>query len=108
MTMPPQKPDRFDRIDWDEHADSAGFDFSVNTIGLVCTTLPIAALAAYDRWLIGEREATFEALGRDLGLGSVFTRLGIDYDPGALEYLFVFTLLVFVWYLSSRCIRTPG
>ena len=105
--MPPEQPDRFDRIDWDEHADSAGFDLSINTIGLVCTTLPIAALAAYDRWLVGEREATFEVLGSDLGLGSVFTRLGIDYDPGTLEYLFVFTLLLFVWYLVVPLYQNP-
>ena len=105
--MAADTPDRFDRIDWDEHADSARIDLSANTIGLLCSALPLAALAAYDRLLVGPREATFEALGRDLGLAGPFARLGIDYDPGGLEYLFVFTLLLFVWYLVVPLYRNP-
>ena len=99
--------DRFDRIEWDEHADSSGFGLSTNTVGLLVSTLPIAALAAYDRRFVGEREATFEALGRDLGVGSRFETLGLDYDPGSLEYLFGFTLLCFVWYLLVPLYRNP-
>ena len=105
--MAADSPDRFDRIDWDEHADNTRIDPSANTIGLLCSTLPLAALAAYDYFIVGPREATFEALGRDLGLAGPFARLGIDYDPGGLEYLFVFTLFLFVWYLVVPLYRNP-
>jgi len=98
--------DRFDRIDWDEHA-GGGIGLSASTVGLLASALPIAALAAYDRRFVGEREATFEALGRDLGLAALFETLGMDYDPGSLEYLFGFTLLCFVWYLLVPLYRNP-
>ena len=98
--------DRFDRIDWDEHA-GGGIGLSASTVGLLASALPIAALAAYDRRFVGEREATVEALGRDLGLAALFETLGMDYDPGSLEYLFGFTLLCFVWYLLVPLYRNP-
>ena len=105
--MPTEKPDRFDRIDWDEEAGSAGVSVSINTALFVCTAVPVLAVAAYDRRFVGEREATFEALGRHLGLSGEFDALGIGYDPGAIEYLFAITLLLFVWYLLAPLSQNP-
>ena len=105
--MPTEKPDRFDRIDWDEEADSAGVSVSINTALFLCSAVPILAVAAYDRRFVGDREATFEALGRDLGLSAQFDSLGIGYDPGAIEYLFALTLCLFVWYLLAPLYQNP-
>jgi len=100
-------PERFDRIDWEEHAGSSGFSASINTVAFVLTALSVLALAGYDRLFAADRETVFEAFARDLGVGPRFESLGIGADPGALEYLFVVTLLLFVWYLLVPLYQNP-
>jgi peptide/nickel transport system permease protein len=92
--MATEKPDRFDRVDWDELSRSNGFDLSVNAIGMLATTIPLLGLALYDWHFVGEREATFEALG-------------YDADWSSLEYIFVFTLLLFLFYLVLPLYQNP-
>ena len=92
--MTSEKPDRFDQVDWSAYEDSGGVDPSVNTVGAIATTLPLTALFVYDRGFLGEREATFGAVG-------------LEADWSGLEYLFAFTLILFVWYVLVPLYQNP-
>ncbi|WP_299236934.1 ABC transporter permease [Natronomonas sp.] len=92
--MTSEKPDRFDRVDWSAYEGSGGVDPSVNTVGAIGTTLPLVALFVYDRQFVGEREATFGAVG-------------LEADWSGLEYLFAFTLILFVWYVLVPLYQNP-
>ena len=105
--MTKQNRDRFDAVDWTDIDGSRRFRFSNNTIGLIATTLPLVALFLYDWRFVGEREATIERLGRDLGLSPAFETLGLDYDPGGIDFAFLFTLSLFVWYLVLQLYQHP-
>ncbi|MFC4987720.1 MULTISPECIES: ABC transporter permease [Saliphagus] len=92
--MATENQDRFDRVDWDEIAASRGRDLSVNTLGMLAFAVPLALLGLYDWRLVDEREATFGAIGYDI-------------DITSLEYLFVFTLLLFAFYLVLPLYQNP-
>ena len=92
--MATKKPEQFDRVDWSELSESGRFDLSINSIGMLAATLPLALLWLYDYLFVGEREATFQAIG-----------LSRNLDP--LDYAFVFTLFLFVFYLVLPLYQNP-
>ena len=92
--MTTQKPDRFDEIDWSERSDSGRIDLSTNSLGVIATTLPLLGLFLYDWRFVGEREPTFG-------------RLGLEADWSSIEYMFVFTLLLFFFYLVLPLYQNP-
>jgi len=92
--MATEKPDRFDQVDWDDVSRSGRFDLSVNSIGMLLTTLPLALLGVYDWRFLGPRTPTFEFVGLDRTLGTV-------------DFFFVFTLLVAFWYLVVPLYQHP-
>jgi len=105
--MATDTPERFDQVDWEALSGSTGPALSVNTRLLLVAAVPLFALTLYDWRFVGEREATLEALGRDLGLSSVFGTLGLDHDPSGIDYAFVFTLLLFLFYLVLPLYQNP-
>ena len=105
--MATQKPDRFDQVDWDEITQSRRFSLSINTKLLLVITAPLVALAVYGWQFTGEREATFEELGNDLGLSGLFETLGLDFNPGLLEYLFLFTIALFGTHVVLPLYQNP-
>ncbi|MES3161044.1 MAG: ABC transporter permease [Halorubrum sp.] len=92
--MATQKPERFDQVDWNELSRSGRLDLSVNTIGMLLTSLPVVLLGLYDWRFIGERTDTFEMIGVGRNLES-------------LDYFFIFTLLLFFWYLILPLFQNP-
>jgi peptide/nickel transport system permease protein len=105
MTM--EDSERFDDVDWDDLAGTDGLGLSINTRLTLATALPLLALGLYDWLVLGEREATFEGLGADLGLSETFGTLGLAYDLTALDYVFGFTLLLFAFYLVLPLSQNP-
>ncbi len=106
--MATKKPERFDTVDWDEVTRNRDrFNLSINTKLMMLFTAPLAALFLYDWQFVGDREATFEELGNDLGLSGPFETLGIDWDPIGLDFLFVFTLLLFTFYMILPLYQNP-
>jgi len=61
---------------------------------MLLTTLPLAILGLYDWQVIGERTDTFEMIGLSRNLESI-------------DYFFVFTLLLFSWYLILPLYQNP-
>ncbi len=105
--MPPEKPERFDQVDWTEYANPTGWQRSTNTRYFLYSTVPVLALGLYDWLVVGPREATFVRLGADLGLSGPFQMIGLTHDPAGIDYLFVGTLLLFVWYLLVPLYQNP-
>ncbi len=92
--MATQKPERFDQVDWNELSRSGRLDLSINSIGMLITSTPLLLLGLYDWRFIGERTDTFEFIGVSRNLES-------------LEYFFVFTLLLFFFYLILPLYQNP-
>ena len=92
--MATEKPEQFDQVDWNDISRSGRFDLSVNSLGMLLTTIPLALLAAYDWQFIGRRTATFEFIGLDRTLESI-------------DFFFVFTLLLAFWYLALPLYQNP-
>lgn len=92
--MATDNQDRFDRIDWDDITTSGRFDLSTNTIGMLLVTIPLVGLWLYDWRFVGEREATFEAIGSSIDLTNV-------------EFAFLFTLFLFGFYLLLPLYQNP-
>jgi len=92
--MATQKPERFDQVDWSELSQSGRFDLSINTIGMLITSLPVVLLGLYDWRFIGDRTDTFEFIG-------------LSRNLEALDYFFVFTLLLFVFFLILPLYQNP-
>jgi len=84
--MATKKPERFDEVDWNEISGSTRLDFSLNTLLMLATAVPLFALYVYDWQFVGRREDTFDFIGWETSID------GIDY-------MFIFTLLVFAFYL---------
>ena len=105
--MATQKGDRFDQVDWDQHSAKTVLDLSINTKLFLAVATPIVILALYDRFVVGAREATFERLGEDLGLTSLFEFIGLNHDPGSLDFLFMFTLTLFACYFVLPLYQNP-
>ena len=100
-------PTRFDQVEWGDYAGGRRVHVSRNTTLFALTVAPVLALAAYDRYAVGEREVTFEALGRDAGLAWLFEPLGIDFALTSVDYAFGVTLLLFVWFLLAPLYQHP-
>ena len=100
-------PTRFDQVEWADYADGKRMHVSTNTTLFALTVAPVLALAAYDWYAVGEREATFETLGQDAGLAWLFEPLGIDFALTTVDYAFGATLLLFVWYLVVPLYQHP-
>jgi len=92
--MATQKPDRFDEVNWDEFSGSNRFNFSVNTIGMLLTSIPWLALGYYNYEFVGPREATFGFVNN----GTTLTNL---------DFIFGFTLLLFFFYLVLPLYQNP-
>ncbi|MFY4815893.1 ABC transporter permease [Haloarcula sp. AONF1] len=92
--MATEESERFDRVDWEELSRSGRFDLSINSIGMLLTTLPLVLLAVYDRHLIGQRTPTFEFIGLERSLES-------------LDFFFIFTLFLAFWYLVLPLYQNP-
>ncbi|WP_049926238.1 ABC transporter permease [Halopiger goleimassiliensis] len=105
--MATEQPDRFDRVDWEEFADSRGISLSINSKLMLAATIPLLALAFYDWRFVGERKATFEELGQDLNLSWLFETVGLNQDLSSVDYLFLFTLLLFFLYLVLPLYQNP-
>lgn len=89
-----QGKDRFDQVNWDEIAGSSGIALSVNTKGIIATTLPLAGLLLYDWQVLDERTPTFEPIGYEI-------------DVPVLDYMFAFTLLLFAFYVVLPLYQHP-
>lgn len=106
--MATERPTQFDEVDWDRVTEETSvIDLSTNSKLLIIATVPVLALTVYDWQFVGERERTFEVLGAQLGLSGAFESLGINWDPANLDYLFVFTLLLFGCYIILPLYQNP-
>lgn len=92
--MATKKSEQFDQVDWSEVSRSGRFDLSINSIGMLVTTIPLLLLGVYDWRFLGERTPTFEMIGLERNFESV-------------DYIFVFTLLLFVWYIVLPLYQNP-
>ncbi|PSP76206.1 ABC transporter permease [Halobacteriales archaeon QH_6_68_27] len=92
--MATQRPERFDQVNWEEVAGAGRFSLSTNAKGLLVTTIPLLALAAYDWLVLGERTPTFEPVG-------------LNVDVPILDYMFAFTLLLFAFYVVLPLYQHP-
>jgi len=86
--------ERFDEVAWEEIDRGRWYSLSATTLGFLACALPVAVLAGYDRWLLGERTSALAALG-------------VNYTLSAIDYLFVITLCVFFWYLLVPLAQHP-
>ncbi|QWC19772.1 ABC transporter permease [Halorubrum sp. 2020YC2] len=92
--MATEGSERFDQVDWNDLSRSGRFDLSVNSIGMLLTTLPLALLAVYDWQFTGRRTPTFEFVG-------------LDRTLEAVDFFFIFTLLLAFWYLVLPLYQNP-
>ncbi len=105
--MATKKPTTFDEVDWNEYSESGRFNLSINTKLALLTTVPVVALGVYDWLFVGDRQVTSEALGEALGLTGVFDTLGVTFNPEPVDYMFVFTLFLFAFYLVLPLFQNP-
>ena len=92
--MATQKPDRFDEINWDDLSGSNRFDLSINTIGMLITSVPWMTLGYYNYEFVGKREPTFGFVNNETTLTN-------------LDFIFGFTLLLFFFYLVLPLYQNP-
>ncbi|WP_123621114.1 ABC transporter permease [Halorubrum sp. CSM-61] len=92
--MATEKPERFDQVDWNDLSRSGRFDLSVNALGMLATAIPLVLLGLYEWQFLGRRTATFEFVGLERNLETI-------------DYFFVFTLLLFVWFLVLPLLQNP-
>ncbi|ESS11065.1 MAG: hypothetical protein A07HR60_02210 [uncultured archaeon A07HR60] len=83
--MATEKPDTFDAVDWDAISESRGPRIQRNTLGLVVSSILLWGLFAYDYLIVPARANTFDAVGWEQNLATI-------------DYLFAFTIIVFVFY----------
>ncbi|TKX82744.1 ABC transporter permease, partial [Halorubrum sp. SS5] len=79
--MATEKSERFDQVDWNDLSRSGRFDLSVNSLGMLLTTIPLALLGVYDWQFLGERTPTFEFIG-------------LEQNLETLDFFFIFTLFL--------------
>ncbi|WP_096393584.1 ABC transporter permease [Halorubrum trapanicum] len=92
--MATEKSERFDQVDWNELSRSGRFDLSVNSLGMLLTTIPLALLGVYDWRFLGQRTPTFEFIGLDRTLETI-------------DFFFIFTLFLAFWYLVLPLYQNP-
>lgn len=105
--MATKKPDRFDQVDWTNEDQSGRFDLSINTKIVLLGAIPLALLGLYEWQFVPDRAATFEQLGEHLGLLSLFETIGLTYDATLLEYLFIFTIVLFIAFAVVPLYQNP-
>ena len=119
--MATQKPDRFDDVNWGELADNRRINLTINTKLALVTIVPIVLAALFDWQFVDGRKTLTEELGSLAGeeLGPVSTLLetvgvlgffkgfGLSFDPTPVDYLFVITLLLFVFYIILVLWQNP-
>jgi len=94
IIMATEKPTRFDEVDWDNVGGSSRFSVSINSLLMFIATAPLAILYVYDWQYIGQRENTFKFIG-------------MDWDLSSLDYLFIFTLFLFAFYMVAPLFQNP-
>ncbi len=92
--MATKKPQQFDQVDWEEFSESRGFAPSINTIGMLVTTAVLVAVFGYDWRFVGEREPLLTIAGQEL-------------SPTGIDYMFLFTLGLFAFYLVLPLYQNP-
>ncbi|SFR38703.1 MULTISPECIES: ABC transporter permease [Halorubrum] len=92
--MATEKSERFDQVDWNDLSRSGRFDLSVNSLGMLLTTIPLALLGVYDWQFLGERTPTFEFIG-------------LEQNLETLDFFFIFTLFLAFWYLVLPLYQNP-
>jgi len=92
--MATQKPERFDQVDWNNISRSRWFDLSINSIGMLATAVPLLLVALSDWQILDERTPTLEPIG-------------LEWDIGTVDYLFIFTLLLFAFYIVLPLFQNP-
>ncbi|MYL17086.1 ABC transporter permease subunit [Halorubrum terrestre] len=92
--MATEESERFDQVDWSDLSRSGRFDLSINSIGMLLTTLPLALLGVYDWQFTGRRTPTFEFIGLERNLETI-------------DFIFIFTLLLAFWYLVLPLYQNP-
>ncbi len=92
--MATEDSERFDQVDWSDFSRSGRFDLSINSIGMLLTTLPLVLLGVYDWQFTGQRTPTFEFIGLDRGLETI-------------DFIFIFTLFLAFWYLVLPLYQNP-
>ncbi|TKX51899.1 ABC transporter permease, partial [Halorubrum sp. SP3] len=45
--MATEESERFDQVDWNDLSRSGRFDLSINSLGMLLTTVPLALLGVY-------------------------------------------------------------
>lgn len=106
--MATQQSERFDQVDWNELSSSSSWmGISINTKLFVLTAVPVVALGIYNWRYVSERESVFVRLGEELNLAGPVETLGLDYNPEGLDFLFIFTLLLFLWYMVLPLVQNP-
>jgi peptide/nickel transport system permease protein len=92
--MATEESERFDQVDWNDLSRSGRFDLSINSIGMLLTTVPLALLGVYDWQFTGQRTPTFEFIGLERNLETI-------------DFLFIFTLFLAFWYLVLPLYQNP-
>jgi peptide/nickel transport system permease protein len=94
MAADDSTPTRFEDIDWNDVDPSSRFDLSPKGIGMVASTLLLAALFLYDYFVVPKGEATFGAIGW-------------TYQVTQLDYLFALTLLLIFFFAVVPIFENP-
>ncbi|AGB15693.1 ABC-type dipeptide/oligopeptide/nickel transport system, permease component [Halovivax ruber XH-70] len=81
-----ERNERFDQVDWDAVSDSESIVPSINTIGMVISSIVLTMLYVYDMEIQPERTPTFDAIGWDVTFEMI-------------DYFFIFTILLFLFYI---------
>ena len=105
--MAPDKPTKFEDIEWDSRNEAGVVNLSMNLKLLLVTGVPVLLFGLYDHFVVDEREATFVRLGEDFGFGAQFEALGLNFDLSSVDVLFVFTLFLFAWYVLLPLYQNP-
>ncbi|TKX56849.1 ABC transporter permease [Halorubrum sp. SS5] len=92
--MATEESERFDQVDWNDLSRSGRFDLSINSLGMLLTTVPLALLGVYDWRFTGQRTPTFEFIGLERNLETI-------------DFLFIFTLFLAFWYLVLPLYQNP-
>ena len=92
--MATEGSERFDQVDWNDLSRSGRFDLSINSIGMLLTTVPLALLGVYDWQFTGQRTPTFEFVGLERNLETI-------------DFIFIFTLFLAFWYLVLPLYQNP-
>jgi peptide/nickel transport system permease protein len=92
--MATEGSERFDQVDWNDLSRSGRFDLSINSLGMLLSTIPLVLLAVYDRHVIGQRTPTFEFIGLERNLETI-------------DFIFIFTLFLAFWYLVLPLYQNP-